>query len=373
MIAGVVKEIKVHEYRVALTPAGARALVAQKHEVLVETGAGEGSGLSDADYEAAGARIVPDAATVWKDCALVFKVKEPQPSEWPHMRPGQTLFTYFHLAADEKLTVACRDTGTHCIAYETLKVEGQGLPLLTPMSEVAGRLSIQAGAHWLERVRGGSGALLGGVPGVPPARVMVIGGGVVGTQAARMACGLGADVVILDRNIDRLRELDDIMPANCSTLYSSELAIEQELTRADLVVGAVLIPGAEAPKLVRREHLKLMRPGSVLVDVAVDQGGCFETTEPTTHKDPVFQVDGIQHYCVANMPGAVPRTSTFALTNATLPYAIQLANKGTKKALQDSEPLRHAANCLAGKLCIEEVAEAFGMECSDVDTLIDSL
>jgi alanine dehydrogenase len=361
---GVVREIKVHENRVALTPAGVERLVAAGQRVLVEKGAGEGSLLPDAAYAQAGAEIAPDAAAVWKSCALVLKVKEPLAAEWPRMREGQTLFTYFHLAADRALTEAMCASGTHCFAYETLEVDGR-LPLLTPMSEVAGRMAVQAGAQWLERSRGGSGILLGGVPGVERAHVLVLGGGVVGTEAARMACGLGADVTIMDIDLERLRYLEEIMPRNCRTLYSTPLKLRELLPWADLVVGAVLIPGAAAPKLVRRADLKLMKTGSVIVDVAVDQGGCVETCRPTTHADPVYTIDGVLHYCVANMPGAVPRTSTFALTNATLPYTLKLAALGPAQAVRQSAALRSAANVLSGSITHPAVAETFGLQFVD--------
>ncbi len=361
MKVGVVREIKVHENRVALTPAGADRLVAAGHEVLVEAGAGLGSGLADSAYVSAGARLATTAADVWAKCDMIMKVKEPLAVEWPHMRKGQTVFTYFHLAADRALTEAMVKTGSHCFAYETLEVD-RSLPLLTPMSEVAGRMAIQVGAQWLERSRGGLGVLLGGVPGVDRANVLILGGGVVGTQAARMACGLGADVIIMDVNLDRLRYLDDVMPKNCKLLYSTPFAIREALPRADLVVGAVLIHGAAAPKLVRREDLKLMRQGSVIVDVAVDQGGCIETARPTTHADPTYVIDGVIHYCVANMPGAVPRTSTFALTNATLPYAVKLATLGPIEAIKKNPELKSAANAIGGHLTYKAVAEAFGMK-----------
>jgi alanine dehydrogenase len=357
---GVVREIKVHENRVSLTPAGADRLAGAGHEVFVQAGAGEGSRLSDVDYEQAGARILPDPSSVFARADLILKVKEPLSEEWPRLRRGQTLFTYLHLAADRKLTEALIATGAHCFAYETLEAGGS-LPLLTPMSEVAGRMAIQAGAQWLERSRGGSGILLGGVPGVDRAQVLVLGGGIVGTQAARMACGLGADVTIVDIDLDRLRYLDEIMPRNCRTVYSTPLAIREHLTRADLVIGAVLITGAAAPKLVRRVDLALMKPGSVIVDVAVDQGGCVETCRPTTHADPVYSVDGVLHYCVANMPGAVPRTSTFALTNATLPYVLKLAELGPARAVRENAALASAANIFAGRLVHRAVAESFGM------------
>jgi alanine dehydrogenase len=359
---GVLSEIKVQENRVALTPAGADRLVAAGHQVLVQHGAGLGSGLTDEIYAKAGARLAKSAEEVWGESDLILKVKEPLEREWPLIRHGQTVFTYFHLAADRALTEAMVKSGADCFAYETLEV-GKTLPLLTPMSEVAGRMSIQAGAQWLEKSRGGSGILLGGVPGVDRAHVLVLGGGVVGTQAARMACGLGADVTIMDVNLDRLRYLDEVMPRNAKLIYSTPFAVREALPWADLVIGAVLIPGAAAPKLVRRADLALMKPGSVIVDVAVDQGGCIETCRPTTHADPVFTVDGVLHYCVANMPGAVPRTSTFALTNATLPYTLQLAGLGSAKALAESPALASAANVIRGHVTHPAVASTFGMPC----------
>jgi len=357
---GVVREIKNNENRIALTPAGVDRLVTAGHEVLVEAGAGEGSGLGDETYSAAGAKIGKDASDVFAACDLVLKVKEPLPEEWPRMRAGQMLFTYYHLAADAKLTDGMVKTGAHCFAYETLEVKGR-LPLLTPMSEVAGRMAIQAGAKYLEAPNGGSGILLGGVPGVRAARVVIIGAGVVGTEAARMAAGLGANVKILDVNLDRLRYLDEILPRNCRTIYSTPHTIREELETADLVVGAVLIHGAAAPKLVRKADLALMRKGSVIVDVAVDQGGCVETCRPTTHADPVFEVDGVIHYCVANMPGAVPRTSTFALTNATLPWTLRLAELGAKRAITESPELASAANVIGGQVTYQAVADAFDL------------
>lgn len=335
MKIGCVREIKTHEYRVALTPAGVEELRADGHDVYIEAGAGLGSGLSDELYAEAGAHLVDGPDGVWAEAEMVMKVKEPQEVEWQRMRPGQTLFTYFHLAADRKLTEGVLATGSHCIAYETLTVNGR-LPLLEPMSEVAGRLAIQAGAKFLEKPAQGTGILLGGVPGVRPARVLVLGGGTVGTNAARMAAGLGADVVIADVNHGRMAYLDEILPPNCTTLWSNRRTIREELAEADLVVGAVLIPGAAAPKLVQRADLVDMKPGSVIVDVAIDQGGCVETARPTTHTDPTYIVDEVVHYCVANMPGAVPRTSTFALTSATLPWARQLARQGVREAVQAS-------------------------------------
>ncbi|HKX45093.1 MAG TPA: alanine dehydrogenase, partial [Planctomycetota bacterium] len=364
MKIGVPSEIKPQENRVALTPAGADELTRAGHQVFAQRGCGLGSGFDDREYEVAGATVLPDADAVFGEADMVVKVKEPLEVEWPRMRRGQTLFTYFHLAADRELTEGCLGTGAHCLAYETLEV-GRKLPLLTPMSEVAGRMAIQAGAYFLQKANGGAGLLLGGVPGVKRAKVMVIGGGVVGINAARMACGLGADVTILDRDLDRLRYLDEVMPANCRTVYSTPFAIREHLAHADLVIGAVLIPGAAAPKLVRREDLALLSPGSVIVDVAVDQGGCVETCRPTTHADPVYEVDGILHYCVANMPGAVPRTSTMALTNATLEWTKLIARLGAEAAVRESPPVRSSANCIGGHLTHPAVAEAFGMEWVD--------
>jgi len=361
---GVPTEIKPQENRVALTPAGADRLVAAGHQVFVQAGAGIGSGFDDATYVTAGARIVPTADAAFGEADMVVKVKEPLGVEWPRIKRNQIVFTYFHLAADRELTDGLLATGCHGFAYETLQV-GRTLPLLTPMSEVAGRMSIQAGAYHLERAHGGSGILLGGVPGVKRAKVLVIGGGVVGINAARMACGLGADVTLMDVDLDRLRYLDEVMPANCRTVHSSPFAIREHLEHADLVVGAVLIPGAAAPKLVRRADLALMKPGSVIVDVAVDQGGCVETCKPTTHANPTYVVDGIVHYCVANMPGAVPRTSTVALTNATLGWTLQLARMGAAGAVEQSEPLRLAANILGGHLTCAAVGEAFGLATLD--------
>lgn len=360
MKIGVPKEIKNNENRVALTPAGVDRLRGQGHEVMVETRAGLGSSLTDEAYQKAGATIALDAATVWAKSELVLKVKEPLSTEWPHMRKGQTLFTYLHLAADRKLTDGVVATGSYGFAYETLE-HNHGLPLLTPMSEVAGRMAIQEGAKYLEAPLGGSGILLGGVPGVRPAKVLILGGGVVGTQAARMAAGLGADVTILDVNLDRMRYLDEVLPANCSTLYSTPYAIRELLPETDLLVGAVLIAGAAAPKLVKKDDLKLMRKGSVIVDVAVDQGGCIETVHATTHAEPTYVVDGVTHYCVANMPGAVPRTSTWALTNATLPWVEKLAKLGPVGAIEQSVELRTALNVMNQKITCQPVADAFGL------------
>jgi alanine dehydrogenase len=358
---GIPNEIKAQENRVALTPAGVDRLVSEGHEVYIQSEAGVNSGFSDKAYTTAGATILDDAAAVFAKADMIVKVKEPLPEEFPLMRAGQIMFTYLHLAASRELTEALIATGSHCFAYETLQV-GRTLPLLTPMSEVAGRMAIQAGAKVLERSQGGLGILLGGVPGVKRAQVLVLGGGVVGTQAARMACGMGADVTIMDIDLDRLRYLDDVMPANCRTVFSTSLAVRQHLPHADLVIGAVLIPGGAAPKLVRREDLKLMKKNSVIVDVAVDQGGCVETCSPTTHADPVFIVDDILHYCVANMPGAVPQTSTMALTNATLNYTSQIARLGASGAITESKELASASNVIAGKITCKAVADAFGME-----------
>ena len=370
MIIGVPKEIKTNENRVALVPAGAEALAGAGHKVVVETGAGEGSGFADAAYTAVGAAIVPDADAVWKQADMITKVKEPIEVEWPRMRKGQLIYTYFHFAASEELTKAVVDSGAVALAYETVELASGELPLLTPMSEVAGRMAVQEGAKYLEKHYGGSGILLGGVPGVAPAEVLVIGGGVVGINAAKMAAGLGAHVTILDVSLPRLRYLADVLPANVDTLYSNRHNILDCLRRADLLVGAVLLPGAKAPHLVKRADLKLMKPGSVIVDVAVDQGGCVETIKPTTHEQPTYFVDGILHYAVANMPGGVPRTSTLALTNATLPYALRLARDGWKKACAADPALRLGLNVVDGKVVYPGVAEAFGMSLTDVKTVL---
>jgi alanine dehydrogenase len=361
MKIGVPKEIKTNENRVALVPAGALALVNAGHSVTIEKGAGEGSGFSDDLYVKAGAKIAPDAAAVWKDAEMIMKVKEPIEREWPHMREGQVIFTYFHFAADEKLTKAHIASKAVCIAYETVELPSRELPLLTPMSEVAGRMAVQEGAKYLEKIFGGRGVLLGGVPGVLPAKVVILGGGIVGINAAKMAAGMGAHVVILDLSLERLRYLSDVMPANVQLLHSNRFAILEQIVDADLVVGGVLVPGAVAPKLILKGDLKTMRQGSVIVDVAIDQGGCVETMHPTTHENPTFVVDGVIHYAVANMPGAVPRTSTFALTNATLPYALQLANKGWKQALKDNGALLKGLNMVEGKVTYPAVGQAFGI------------
>jgi alanine dehydrogenase len=362
MRIGVPKEIKTNENRIALVPGGAEALVAAGHSVLVERGAGAGSGFSDDDYTAVGAQIAPDAGVVWRDAEMILKVKEPIEPEWPHMRRGQVIFTYFHFAADERLTRAHMKSGATCIAYETVELPTGELPLLTPMSEVAGRMAVQEGAKYLEKLYGGRGVLLGGVPGVAPAKVVILGGGIVGINAAKMAAGFGAKVVILDVSLERLRYLSDVMPANVQLIYSNRSNILEQIETADLVIGAVLITGAKAPKLVRRADLKRMQPGSVIVDVAIDQGGCVETIKATTHENPTYVVDGVIHYGVANMPGGVPRTSTLALTNATLPYALQLANKGWKQALRENPALLKGLNMHGGCVTYPGVADAFGLE-----------
>ncbi|MGD8361166.1 MAG: alanine dehydrogenase [Gemmatimonadota bacterium] len=367
MLIGVPKEIKTNENRVALVPAGAEALMAEGHKVFVEKGAGLGSGFADAEYKAVGARILPTADQVWQKAEMIMKVKEPIKPEWPKIKEDQVLFTYFHYAADRALTLAMKKTRSVSIAYETVELSSGELPLLTPMSEVAGRMAIQEGAKYLEKFFGGRGVLLGGVPGVPPAEVLVLGGGVVGTHAAKMAAGLGAHVTIMDVSLHRLRELSDFMPANCDVIYSNRQNILERLPKTDLLVGGVLLPGAKAPSLVTRKDLKLMQDGSVIVDVAVDQGGCVETIKPTTHQDPIYVVEGVIHYAVANMPGAVPRTSTLALTNATLPYAIQLANKGWRQACKDDHALALGVNMVDGKIVYPAVAEAFRMKCEELE------
>ncbi len=360
MIIGVPKEIKPDEYRVSMLPVGVETLCKNGHTVLVEKSAGEGSGFSDADYQKAGAKILDTANEVYAQADMIIKVKEPLPEEYELIKKDQILFTYFHFAASEELTKAIMKTESIAVAYETVELSDHSLPLLIPMSEVAGRMSIQEGAKYLEKRTGGRGVLLPGVPGVEPATVVVLGGGVVGTNAAKMAAGLGANVFILDVNLERLRYLDDVMPKNVSMLMSNLYNIRDMLTRADLLIGAVLIPGAKAPKLVTRDMLKLMKPRSVLVDVAIDQGGCIETVHPTTHHDPIYIIDDVIHYSVANMPGAVPRTSTIALTNATLPYAIKLANKGID-AIREDEALKKGLNIFQGKITYKHVAEAFNL------------
>lgn len=360
MLVGVPKEIKNHEYRVGLTPAAVKEFVAHGHQVMVETNAGTAIGFTDELYQNAGAMIVDTAEQIFAEAEMIVKVKEPQPSECKQLRKGQTLYTYLHLAPDPVQTELLIASSATCIAYETVTDRNGGLPLLAPMSEVAGRMSVQAGAHYLEKAHGGSGTLLGGVPGVAPGKVLIIGGGVVGTQAAKMTLGLGADVTILDRSLPRLRQLDDIFNGQVKTVYSTVDAIEHYSANADLVVGAVLIPGAAAPKLLNREHIKNMKPGSVLVDVAIDQGGCFETSKATTHQDPVYIIDDVVHYCVANMPGGVARTSTMALNNATLPFGLALANKGPKQAMLEDIHLLNGLNVHEGKVTYQAVVEALG-------------
>ncbi|MDD5383818.1 MAG: alanine dehydrogenase [Gallionella sp.] len=371
MKIGIPKEIKTNENRVSLVPAGVGALVSAGHTVIVETGAGLGSGFSDALYQAAGAQIAQDADAVWVSADLIVKVKEPIEPEWKHIRPGQIIFTYFHFAASEQLTRAHMASGAVCIAYETVELPSCELPLLTPMSEVAGRMAVQEGAKYLEKLYGGRGILLGGVPGVPPAKVVILGGGVVGVNAAKMAAGLGAHVILLDVSLERLRYLSDVMPANVQLIFSDRHTLLKQIANADLVIGAVLVHGAVAPKLIRREDLKTMHKGAVIVDVAIDQGGCVETMHPTTHENPTFIVEGIIHYGVANMPGGVPLTSTLALTNATLPYVLKLASKGYQQALKESPALLKGLNIIGGKITHRKVAEAFGLDCHPAESMID--
>ncbi|HEV8367706.1 MAG TPA: alanine dehydrogenase [Pyrinomonadaceae bacterium] len=372
MIVGLPKEIKDNEYRVGLTPAGVRALHDAGHEAVVEKSAGEGSGFDDALYQRAGGTIIESADEIWARADLIVKVKEPIAPEYPRMREGQLLFTYLHLAPDRELTKQLVERKVTGIAYETITDRHGTLPLLTPMSEVAGRMAIQVGAHYLEKMSGGRGILLGGVPGVPAARVVIIGGGVVGTNAAKIAVGMGAHVTIIDNNLDRLRELDDIFLSKISTLASSAYMIQDAISQADLIVGAVLVKGAAAPKLITQKMLKEVPNGAVIVDVAVDQGGCIETTHPTTHSNPTYYVEGVLHYCVANMPGAVPRTSTFALTNATLPYALKLANKGFFEAIGSDQGLKEGVNTFSGHCTYEAVASAQGIPYTPLDQLITS-
>lgn len=371
MKIGLPKEIKDNEYRVGLTPAGVHALVAAGHDLFVQRTAGDGSGFTDDQYERAGAKILDTADQIWETGDMIIKVKEPIAPEYPRMREDQLLFTYLHLAPEFELTKQMMERKVTGVAYETITDKQGRLPLLTPMSEVAGRMSVQVGATYLEKMNGGRGILLGGVPGVPAANVVIIGGGVVGTEAAKMAVGLGAKVTIIDRNLDRLRQLDDIFLSKVQTLASSPYAIEEAISHADLVIGAVLVVGAAAPKLVTRQMLHLVPNGAVLVDVAVDQGGCFETTHATTHSNPTYYEEGVLHYCVANMPGAVPRTSTFALTNATLPYALSLANKGFEAAIKDDAGLAEGVNTYAGKLTYAAVAESQNLEYTPLNSLVD--
>ena len=373
MIIGIPKEIKNNENRVALTPAGVAEFKKQGHPVYVQMGAGENSGFTDEAYKTAGAEILPTIEDVYSIAEMIIKVKEPIASEYPLIKKDQLLFTYFHFASSEPLTHAMIERGAVCLAYETVEKTDRSLPLLVPMSGVAGRMAIQEGAKYLEKPLKGKGILLGGVPGVPPAKVLVLGGGIVGTQAAKMAAGFGARVVIMDVSLARLRHLADIMPANVITVMSNHYNISEAIAEADLVIGAVLIPGAKAPNLITRDMLKLMSPGTVVVDVAVDQGGCIETCKPTTHENPTFIIDDIVHYCVANMPGAVPYTSTLALTNATLPYALQLANKGWKKACADNEELKKGLNVANGKIVYKGVSDAWGLPFNEVETVLQEL
>jgi len=372
MKVGVVKEIKTDEYRVALTPAGARELAAHGHDVLVERSAGEGSAFADVAYVAAGARVV-DCADVWAECELVLKVKEPIAEEYGSIRPGQTLFTYLHLAPARELTAALVASGATCIAYETVETDDGRLPLLAPMSEVAGRLAPQMGAMSLEKPRGGRGILLGGLPGVPPAKVVVLGGGIVGYNAALIAVGMQADVWVLERSVDRMRELDLMLGGRITLSISNRAAVEETIMTADMVIGAVLVHGARAPHLVTRGMLAGMKPGAVLVDVAIDQGGCFETSHATTHSDPVYEVDGVVHYCVANMPGAVPITATQGLANVTLPYAELIANLGADEALRRSPPLARGANVVAGRVVNAPVAESLGLDYVPLATVVEGV
>ncbi|APD06626.1 NAD(P)(+) transhydrogenase (Re/Si-specific) [Flavobacteriaceae bacterium UJ101] len=371
MIIGLPKEIKNNENRVGLTPAGVMEFIKNGHTVYVQATAGNGSGFSDEDYIKTGAKILPTIEEVYAIAEMIVKVKEPIEAEYNLIKEDQIVFTYFHFASHLPLTEAMIKSKSICIAYETVEDPDRSLPLLTPMSEVAGRMSIQQGAKYLEKPLKGRGILLGGVPGVPPAKVAILGGGIVGTQAAKMAAGMGADVTILDINVKRMRYLDDVMPANVNTEMSNEFNIRKHIKTSDLIVGGVLIPGAKAPKLITRDMLKDMRPGTVLVDVAVDQGGCFETTKPTTHEDPTYIIDDVVHYSVANMPGAVPYTSTLALTNVTLPYALQLANKGWKKACKENQPLKLGLNVINGKVVYKGVSDAFDLEYYDVEPFLE--
>lgn len=372
MIVGVPKEIKPGENRVAMVPAGAEALVRHGHQVLVETGAGLGSGFEDSLYSDVGATVLDSADAVWADSEMVVKVKEPIAEEYPRIKQDHVIFTYFHFAASKELTLALLDSKAVSIAYETVQLPTGELPLLTPMSEVAGRMAVQEGAKYLEKNFGGRGILLGGVPGVPSAEVVVLGGGVVGTHAAKMAAGLGARVVLLDINLERLRYLDDVMPANVDLVYSNRPNVLEAIARADLLVGAVLLPGAKAPHLVLRDDLKVMKDGAVIVDVAVDQGGCIETARPTTHEDPVYVVEGVIHYCVANMPGGVPRTSTLALANSTFPYTLKLADDGWERACREDPALALGVNTVDGKITYQGVADAFGLGYTPVDEVLSA-
>ncbi len=370
MIIGIPKEIKPQENRVAIQPGGVQQLVSHGHLVMIQNGAGEGSGFSDEQYIAAGAKIIDDVDELWKASEMIMKVKEPIAEEYSRIQVGQILFTYFHFAADETLTKAIMDSKSIAIAYETVEKSDRSLPLLIPMSEVAGRMATQEGAKFLEKAMGGRGVLMGGIPGVPPANVLVLGGGIVGVNAAKIAAGMGANTTIMDINMPRLRYLDDVMPKNITTLFSSEANIRALLPTVDLIIGAVLKPGAKAPHLITRAMLKEMRAGTVLVDVAIDQGGCFETSKPTTHQEPTYIIDDVVHYCVANMPGAVPYTSTLGLTNVTLPYAIAIANKGWKKAVQDDAELLKGVNIVDGSIVYQDVADAFGFDCLSINDFV---
>lgn len=370
MNIGTVKEIKRHEYRVGLTPSCAKSYMAHGHSVWIQTGAGDGAGFADGHYAAVGAKIVDRADAVFEGCDMIIKVKEPQPEEFDKFRSGQILYTYLHLAAERTLLDALLERGVKSVAYETIELEDGTLPCLKPMSEIAGRLSTQEAAKYLEKPFGGRGVLMGGVPGVAPAKIAIIGGGVVGTNACKIAVGMGADVSILDISSSRLGYLDDIFDMHVKTLYSTEANVERVLEESDAVIGAVLIPGAKAPSIICREHLKIMKPGALIVDVAVDQGGCVETTRPTTHDDPVFSVDGIMHYCVANMPGAVPLTSTLALTGTTLPYGLQIADQGLESACRNSRALRQGLNTYAGRCTCPAVADAFNIEYTPFENCI---
>jgi len=370
MIVGVLKEIKAEENRISMTPAGVEVMKQNGHTILVQKTAGSGSGFGDSAYAKAGAEIVETSGEIFERADMVMHVKEPLPPEYDLIKKDQIIFTYLHLAAAEELTHELIKKGSINIAYETIQKADGSLPLLTPMSEVAGRMAIQQGAKYLEMAQGGHGVLLGGVPGVDPGTVVILGGGVVGTNAAKMACGLGAKVYVLDMNLERLRYLSDVMPWNCFLLMSSPATIRELVKEADVIIGAVLVIGAKAPKLVTRDMLKSMKRGAVLVDVAIDQGGCFETSKPTTHSNPIYTVDGVVHYCVANMPGAVPKTSTMALTNATLPYAVEIANKGWKKAMKGNPEIKLGANVVKGKVAYKAVAEAFGLEYVPIDKLL---
>jgi len=370
MIIGVPKEIKTHENRVALLPGGVTKMKRNGHDVMIEKGAGKGSGFPDEQYIEAGAEIIEDVDKLWEKSEMIMKVKEPIEVEYDRMKKGQIIFTYFHFAASRQLTEAVQESGAVAIAYETVEKADGSLPLLIPMSEVAGRMASQEGAKYLEKPEGGLGILLGGIPGVKPANVLVIGGGIVGVNAAKIAAGMGANTTIMDISMPRLRHLDDIMSRNVDTVFSSEANIRKMLPHVDMVIGAVLIPGAKAPSLITRDMLADMQKGSVLVDVAIDQGGCFETSKPTTHDNPIYEVDDVVHYCVANMPGAVPRTSTLGLTNVTLPYAVDIANKGWKKALKDDEELLKGLNIVDGDIVYKEVAEAFNMDYTPIENVL---